>query len=113
MAVLTEAIEAERGAGAARVIAVDLDVNATVMTTGLAVTITAAAGGPALDLDLLMMTAITALQVVPVEKRGMMTDALAVNERLADVAPVAKGLRSSTRMSAIDVPSLYSSLRHV
>lgn len=113
MAVLTEAIEAERGAGAAKVIAVDLDVNDMAMTTDLAVTITAEVGGPALDLDPLMTTAITALRVVPVEMREMMIDALAVSETLADVAPVAKGPRSSTRMSAIDAPFLYSSLRRV
>jgi uncharacterized YccA/Bax inhibitor family protein len=116
MAVLTEAIEAERGARAARVAAIGRVVTATVTIIVLVVTFTVEAGGPALDLDPLMMTAITAPRVALVGKIGKKNDALAVTERLAGLAPVAKVAKepqSSTKMSVIDALSLCSSLQPV
>lgn len=110
MAVLTEAIEAERGAGAAT--AAGLVVTATVMTTARAVTSTVVVGVLALDLAPLMMTAIIALRVVRVGTT--MIDAIATGT-VADGAPVQRvviSLRNSARMNAIGVPFSYSSLQH-
>ena len=74
MAVLTEAIEAERGAGAAT--AAGLVVTAMVMTTARAVTSTVVVGVLALDLAPLMMTATIAPRVARVGTT--MIDAIAI-----------------------------------
>ena len=86
MAVLTEAIEAERGAGAATATAVGLVVTATAMTTVLVATSIAGVAGPVLALDPPMMTVTTDPPVVRAVMNGTMTVALAVNVTLADVA---------------------------
>lgn len=107
---LTEAIEAERGAEAVTVNAVGLAVIATVTTTVLLATITADLDGLALDLAPLMMTDTTALRVALIEKIGKMSDVPAVN---ASAAQAERSLQSSMRMNVTGVQSLFSSLRHV
>jgi hypothetical protein len=108
--VLTEAIEAERGAEAVTVNAVGLAVIATVMTTVLLVTITADLDGLALDLAPPMMTATTAPRVALIEKIGRRSDAPAVN---ASAAQAERSPQSSMRMNVTGVPFSFSSLRHV
>lgn len=115
MAVLTEAIEAERGAGAAKATAVGLVVNATETSTVLVVTFTAVVDGLALDLGLLLMIAITAPRAAPVGMSGMKTDGLAVSVKVGDEAQarkVTRGLRNLLRMNVTGVQSSSNSLLH-
>jgi hypothetical protein len=105
--VLTEAIEAERGAEA--VTAVGLAVIATAMTTAPLVTITADLDGLALDLAPPMMSATTAPRVAHIGKTGKMNDAPAVN---ASAAQAGRRPRSSMRMNVTGVQFSFSSLPH-
>lgn len=111
MAVLTEAIEAERGAGAAT--AAGLVVTATVMTTARAVTSTVVVGVLALDLAPLMMTATIAPRVVRVGTTMIDATATGTAADGARVLKVVTSLRNLPRMNAIGVPFSYNSLQHV
>jgi hypothetical protein len=108
--VLTEAIEAERGAEAVTASAVGLVVSAMAMTTALLATITAEVDGLALALAPPMMTAITAPRVALIEKTGKMSDAPAVN---ASAAQAGRNPQSSMRMNVTGGQFSFSSLRHV
>lgn len=107
MAVLTEAIEAERGVEA--VTAVGRAATATVMTTARVVTFTVVAGVLALDLAPLMMTGIIALRAVRAATK--MIGVIAAGTA-GDLARLRKSLRNLPRMNGIGVPSLYSSWQH-
>jgi len=111
MAVLTEAIEAERGAGAAT--ATDAALAATVTTTALGVTITVVEDVLVLALAPLVMTVTTVLQGVRGEMTVTMIGAVeTVTVNAALVHGVVAGLQQNLnlpRMSVTDVPSLCSS----
>lgn len=106
MAVLTEAIEAERGAGAGT--AAGLVVTVTI--TALAETFTVVVDELALVLDLLTMTVSTARPVARVGMTERMTDALAVivNAAEAEAAPRAPNL---LKMNVIGALFSYNSSR--
>lgn len=110
MAVLTEAIEAERGAGVVIANAVGLVVTVTVTNTVLVATSTAVVDGLALALGRLTMIAITAPRAAPVAMSEMKIDALAVTANEARAREAARGPRSLLRMSVTGVPFSFSSL---
>jgi hypothetical protein len=108
MAVLTEAIEAERGAGAATVTGtVGLVATAMAMTTAQMGTSTGEGAALALDLAPLMTIATTVLRVVLVEMSGMM---IVVRAVIANAALAVTRALSSMKMNATVALSSCSSL---
>jgi hypothetical protein len=104
--VLTEAIEAERGVGAATVTAVVLAGIVMAMTTARMAISTVVADALAPGRDLLTMTDITAPQVAPAEMSVTKIDVLVATVTHASGAarePKTKPL-NSTKMNAIGAP---------
>jgi hypothetical protein len=111
--VLTEAIEAERGVGAATVTAAVLAGTVMATTTARMAISTVVAAALAPDRDLHTTTDITAPRVAPAEMSAMKIDVLAAT--VTHASEVAREVKTkplnSTKMNAIGAPFSCSNSR--